>query len=231
MQILHEQVDCNSYNCNWDKYPVPNGRIEFKSDALDKYKLVIEALTERDFFLNSAPHLNEIVEIKIPVSSIYKLLYYFSGVSLYHLLYFTKSLPNLFYSMPGPKIYFNHLDNTNNSGKANYSLSNNFKYYVSLHEAQMFDSRQNLLSILTTTIDGYTDSCQRAIVSNYTEFKDFIYDKDKKIIGVKALDNINNKKIEIKSKIVINCTGVMADNLFSKEDPQFNRLISASKGK
>ena len=201
---------------------------QFKNDAFDKYKLVVEALTERDFFLNSSPHLNDIVEIKIPVSGIFKLLYYFSGVLIYHFLYFFKTLPNVFYSVPGPKIYLEKLDLK--SKKNDLSLSNKFNYFVSLHEGQMFDSRQNLLSLLTTTIDNYNDLSKGTTIANYVEFQEFLYDKDNKIIGVKALDNINNKKIEIKSKLVINCAGVMADNLFSKEDPQFNKIIKASKG-
>jgi glycerol-3-phosphate dehydrogenase len=36
--------------------------------------------------------------------------------------------------------------------------------------------------------------------------------------------------IEIKAKTVINCAGFNADNLFNKEDPQYNKLISTSKG-
>ncbi len=203
---------------------------QFKKDSYQKYKLVTEALIERDFFANSAPHLNNIVEIKIPLAGSFKFIYYFSGVLLYHFLYFMKSLPNIFYVFPGPKIYLNHSDNSSHQTNNNYSLSNNFKYFVSLHECQMFDSRQNILSLLTTTIDQYIEGSSPSVIANYTEFKEFLYDNNKQIVGVKAFDKINNKMIEIKAKTVINCAGFNADNLFNKEDPQYNKLISTSKG-
>jgi glycerol-3-phosphate dehydrogenase len=114
--------------------------------------------------------------------------------------------------------------------KANqYSFTNNFNYYVSLHEGQMFDSRQDLLTLLTTTIDNYNEGCKGSVIANYIEFVEFLY-KDNKIIGVKALDKVSNKTIEIKAKLVVNCAGIRADNLFNKDDPQYNKVISASKG-
>ena len=198
---------------------------EFKKDSYQKYKLVGEALIERDYFLNSSPHLNKIIEIKIPISNIFKVVYYFLGCTLYHFIYFSKCFPNIFYSVPGPKIYL-----SNNDINSKPSVTNNFKYFVSLHEGQMFDSRQGLLSLLTTTIDNYIDSSPGAIISNYTEFKEFLLDDKKQIIGVKALDIINNKTIDIKAKIVVNCAGIFTDVLLNKDDPDFNKLICASKG-
>ena len=58
-----------------------------------------------------------------------------------------------------------------------------------------------------------------ASVSNYVEMKDFIVEENsngKVINGVKAIDKINNKKIDINGKLVINCSGPWADFILDK---------------
>lgn len=50
-------------------------------------------------------------------------------------------------------------------------------------------------------------------IANYVEFIDFIKDKEGTIIGAKLRDNIAKKEFEVKSKMVVNCTGVFGDEL------------------
>lgn len=47
---------------------------------------------------------------------------------------------------------------------------------VKMHEAQMNDSRQNINSIFTSTVDGLIPGMKGATVANYISFKDFIKD-------------------------------------------------------
>lgn len=64
-----------------------------------------------------------------------------------------------------------------------------------------------------------------ASVSNYVEMKDFIVKENsngKIINGVKAIDKINNKEIDINGKLVINCSGPWADFILDKVKLQSN---------
>lgn len=103
--------------------------------------------------------MNKIIEIKIPCKALWEMNYYFVGTLFYHFLYSIQNLPNILYALPGPKII---CDST--------SL-NPFKYFVSFHEAQMFDSRQNVLFILTTAIKDYLPNTVPSTYVNYVEYK------------------------------------------------------------
>ena len=70
-----------------------------------------------------------------------------------------------------------------------------------------------------------------AQVTNYCEVKDFLYDQNKKIKGIKGYDKINNKEIEIESTLTVNCGGPWADiilNLAKKENT--DKQIRRSEG-
>lgn len=47
-----------------------------------------------------------------------------------------------------------------------------------------------------------------ATLANYCEFKEFIKDKDGKIIGARLKDRITNKEFKVLSKVIVNCTGI-----------------------
>lgn len=168
----------------------------------EKLKLVFEALHERDFLLNSLPYMNNKVEIKIPYRNLFEMDYYYLGVFVYHFLYAMQKFPSIANTIPWPRVYFN-------------------KKQLSFFEGQMFDSRQCLLSIT---------SGQNSTYANYTSFKEYIYDSQGKIIGIKAYDKLNSKEIQIYAECIVNCTGVYADNNFNKEDQLQNKMITASKG-
>ena len=109
-----------------------------KTNFKDAFNLLFEALSERDFFLNSAPFMNKRVEIKVPAQNWIELNYYYLGVFVYHSLYFASNFPNLFYTFSGPKLYITN-DNKNIAAK----------YFAGWYEGQFWDARQNLLSVLT----------------------------------------------------------------------------------
>jgi glycerol-3-phosphate dehydrogenase len=169
---------------------------------VEKLKLVFEALQERDFLLNSLPYMNNLVEIKIPYRNLIEMDYYYLGVFVYHFLYAMQNFPSITNTIPWPRVYFNQKQ-------------------LSFFEGQMFDSRQCLLSIT---------SGQNSTYANYTLFKEYIYDSEGKIIGIKAYDKLNNKELQIFAECIVNCTGVYADTNFNKEDQLQNKMITASKG-
>ncbi len=73
-----------------------------------------------------------------------------------------------------------------------------------------------------------------ASVANYTEVNDFIIEKGKKwktIKGLKVTDKLNNKQLEVKGKMVINCAGPWADILLGKaREKHEDEVLRRSEG-
>jgi glycerol-3-phosphate dehydrogenase len=169
---------------------------------VEKLKLVFEALQERDFFLNSLPYINSLVEIKIPYRNLIEMDYYYLGVFVYHFLYAAQNWTLTGNTIPWPRVYPKQKQ-------------------LSFFEGQMFDSRQCLLSLFSGRNSTYV---------NYTVFKEYIYNTAGEIIGIKAFDKINSKEVLIYADCVVNCTGIYADSNFNKEDSLQGKMITASKG-
>ena len=69
-----------------------------------------------------------------------------------------------------------------------------------------------------------------ATLGNYIEFIDFVKDESGKIIGAKALDTLNNKELNLKCKVAVNCTGLHSDEIRLKDDPNVARRIQGARG-
>lgn len=68
------------------------------------------------------------------------------------------------------------------------------------YDCQVHNSERLTLSFLLSAANAGTDLC------NYVEVKDFIK-KGNKILGVKAIDILNNQKLEIQANMILNVTG------------------------
>jgi len=68
-------------------------------------------------------------------------------------------------------------------------------------------------ALLTASIEGFIPGMKGATLANYVEFKDFIKNKEGKIEGAIVFDKIKKKEYRIKSKVVVNCTGIHSDTL------------------
>lgn len=101
-------------------------------------------------------------------------------------------------------------------------------YGVELNEAQMMDSRMNLHALFTSSIEGFVQGMKGANLANYVECQELIKGVDGKIEGAVLYDKINKKQFKVKSKVVVNCAGVHADEIRKKDDPNtFERIIGA----
>jgi len=70
-----------------------------------------------------------------------------------------------------------------------------------------------------------------AQVANYAEVKGFLYGRDSTIMGVKVLDLIAGKEIEIEGRVTINCGGPWADIVLrTAERGQSSHSIRRSEG-
>lgn len=100
-----------------------------------------------------------------------------------------------------------------------------------MNETQMNDSRMNINSLLTASIDNYIPGMKGAVLANYTEMKSFTKNEEtNKITGAVCFDKINKKEFTIRAKQVVNCCGVHADILRQLDDPTKDTRIVPSRG-
>jgi len=130
----------------------------------------------------------------------------------YHLIY-KKSLWSSNYDkgLKAPKIY------------SKYEVKKFFPEVKEIHgnqgvmmqEAQMIDSRMAINSLLTATIDDYIPDMKGITLANYVEFKDFTTSGDAEgpISGAKLFDSLNDEEFDINAKVIVNCTGIHADEM------------------
>ena len=67
------------------------------------------------------------------------------------------------------------------------------------------------------------------VVLNYFSVTDFLK-SHKKIAGVRVKDILTGNEHEIKSKAVINATGIFADEVMKMDNPHHGRMIAHSQG-
>lgn len=183
----------------------------FLRNPIEKLKLVKEALAERDVILKSGAFVNNQVEVIIPTKDVIMAAYYFYGSFVYHLIYRFSLLLNY------------HLKALLSGPFIKYSFTRK-QFEIYLHEGQMIDSRQNVLTLLSTQIKN-TDS----VIGNYIEFEEFIKE-DKIIKAALCKDKETGENFYVKAKAFANCTGVFADNNIDRSDSNFNKMVKASKG-
>ena len=59
---------------------------------------------------------------------------------------------------------------------------------------------------------------------------DSLIKNNNEIIGLSFTDSINSKKYQVKSKVVINATGVFAEEIIRMDQPQIEKMIQPSQG-
>jgi glycerol-3-phosphate dehydrogenase len=94
---------------------------------------------------------------------------------------------------------------------------------VIYHDGQFDDAR-----MLIALIKSITDLGGHAL--NYCRVTGLLKDKEGKITGVRAGQAEQSTQVEIHSRIVINATGVFADELLKMDHPLINRTIRPSQG-
>jgi glycerol-3-phosphate dehydrogenase len=93
---------------------------------------------------------------------------------------------------------------------------------VIYHDGQ-FDDARLAINIAQTAADN------NAVVLNYFQVTGLLK-ANKKICGVKVKDNLSGKEYEIKSKTVINATGVFTDCILNFDNDKHKTIITPSQG-
>jgi glycerol-3-phosphate dehydrogenase len=94
---------------------------------------------------------------------------------------------------------------------------------VEYFDAQMDDARLCLENVLMADLKG-------AVVSNYVEVEDFIKDGNRHAVGVKALDRLTGKRMDIFASRTIVTAGPWSDGLIEKDVPHSIKRLRPTKG-
>ncbi len=174
--------------------------------------LVMEALHERGLMLKNAPHLTANQDFIIPAYKWRDVVLYFVGLKFYDLLSGRLSMGKSYFI--GRRKTLQRLPALNPAG-----LLGGIVY----HDGQFDDSRM-ALAIAGACIDN------GGIVLNYFRITSLLKNAEGNITGVKAEDIISGKEYSLNARVVINATGVFADEIHRMDDPGSRPTIRPSQG-
>jgi glycerol-3-phosphate dehydrogenase len=172
--------------------------------------------------------MNKELGLVIPSSSpFWSFFFYFPGCFLYHLIYMKQMFSSTYETtVSGPRIL------SKNMLKKKFPDLRHIhgQYGVLMYETQTLDSRQTLHSLLTSSIDNYIPGMKGATLANYVELTDFIKGANGKIEGAVLFDKIKKKEYRVKSKVVVNCTGIFADSVRTKDNSEARPRLMGARG-
>lgn len=174
--------------------------------------LVIEALKERGIMLRNAPHLTSNQVFIIPVYTWFDAFLYTAGLTFYGILSGHLGLgPSYFI---GRRKVIERLPNIRKEG-----LVGGIVY----HDGQFDDSRMAVSLARAIAGNGGT-------LLNYFEVRELIKNEEGKAIGIRAVDRLSGNEYELHARLVINATGVFADDILRMDKPDAQRIIKPSQG-
>lgn len=174
--------------------------------------LVIEALHERGLMRINAPHLVKSQRFIIGNYRWWEKPFYTIGLTLYDVLAGKKGLGR---SLPmSKKSVIKEIPQIQQNG-----LQGGVVYY----DGQFDDSRMGI-NLMQTAIE------QGAAVVNYVKVSDIEKNADGKICGVIAKDQLNGTTLKLKTKVIVNATGIFVDNLMQKDNPHIDNIVRPSQG-
>jgi glycerol-3-phosphate dehydrogenase len=174
--------------------------------------LVMEALHERGLMLKNAPHITFNQEFIIPVYTFWDVFMYTTGLKFYDLLAGRLSMG---------KSYFINKEKT--LSRLPLLKSEGLKGGVVYHDGQFDDSRMALCLAESCIDKGGT-------VLNYFKVTGLLKDERGKINGVKASDIGSGEEFDFKANLVINSTGIFADEIARMDNQSSKPTIRPSQG-
>ncbi|KAK4455628.1 FAD dependent oxidoreductase-domain-containing protein [Podospora aff. communis PSN243] len=183
-----------------------------------QYELVKEALKERKYFLQTAPHLSMWLPIMLPLDNWWKVPYYWAGTKFYDFLAGSEGIESSYFLTKSKAIdAFPMLKPTDLVGA--------LVYYDGAHN----DSRMNV-SI------GMTAALYDATVVNHMEVTALLKDANGKLTGATVTDRVperdgkSTEPFNIKAKCIINCTGPFTDGIRKLDDPNCKEIVAPASG-
>ena len=179
--------------------------------AQGNIKLVMEALRERGYLLKNAPHITAPAPFIVPVYKWFDKFFYGVGLKMYDILAGKLSLGKT--QLLSKKATLEKLPGIN---------PKNLKGGILYFDGQFDDAR------LATDLAS-TAAKHNAVIINYCEVT--ALDKTGgKINSVSFEDILNNVSYTVKTKVVINATGVFTDDIMQMDDPENEMHVLPSQG-
>lgn len=184
----------------------------------NQYKLVKEALRERKYFLDTAPHLSSWLPIMLPLDKLWKAPYYWVGTKMYDVLAGSEGIESSYFLTKSKAIEaFPMLERT--------SLIGALVYYDGAHN----DSRMNVSLAMTAALYGAT-------VVNHLEVTSLQKDANGRLSGARVKDLVTEsngqkaEEFEIRAKGIINATGPFCDSIRKMDDQKVEEIVAPSSG-
>ncbi|KAF2269276.1 glycerol-3-phosphate dehydrogenase mitochondrial precursor [Lojkania enalia] len=184
----------------------------------NQYKLVVEALRERRYFLDTAPHLSAWLPIMIPVDKWWKAPYFWAGTKFYDFLAGSENIESSYFLTKSKALdAFPMLKKE--------GLFGALVYYDGAHN----DSRMNVSLAMTAALYGAT-------VVSHCEITALEKDASGKLCGARAKDCIaerdgkRSEEFAIKAKGIINATGPFTDSIRKLDDQNVQEIVAPSSG-
>ncbi|PWY64709.1 DAO-domain-containing protein [Aspergillus heteromorphus CBS 117.55] len=184
----------------------------------NQYKLVKEALRERKYFLNTAPHLSSWLPIMVPVQKWWQAPYFWAGTKCYDFLAGSEGIESSYFLTKSKAIdAFPMLRKDNLIGA--------MVYYDGAHN----DSRMNVSLAMTAALYGAT-------VVNHMQVTGLTKDASGKLNGAHLKDLIPGRNgqdeegFTIKAKGIINATGPFTDSIRKMDEPDVKEIVAPSSG-
>lgn len=173
--------------------------------------LVFEALKERGLMFKNAPHLVSNQSFIIPTYDFWGGPFYTVGLKVYDLMAGKLGL--------GPSMHLSREE----AIEALPTVEKEGLQGGVIYQDGQFDDSRMAISLAQTAVDyGGT-------VVNYCKVTGLIKEGEL-ICGVNAVDQESGEEYSIKSKVVINATGVFADGIIQLDEPGKKDLITPSQG-
>ncbi len=173
--------------------------------------LVFEALKERGLMLQNAPHLVRNQSFIIPAFDWWEGPFYTVGLKVYDVMAGRMGL--------GPS---RHISREETIDALPNIEKNGLKGGIIYHDGQ-FDDARMLISMALT--------CQKygATLGNYIKVTGLVKNNNL-VSGVMARDEETGEEFNIRAKVVINATGVFADEILKMDTPGAANMIRPSQG-
>lgn len=175
-------------------------------------RLVFEALYERGLLLKNAPHVVSLQPFVIPNYSWWSELLFGFGLKVYDWMAWRYRFPKT--KLIGRKDVVRLLPNVRTEG---------LKAGVLYYDGQFDDARLAINLAQTCASHG-------GILLNYVRATELLKDSRGGIIGVKAVDGESGVEYTIRSRAVVNATGVFVDDILKMDSSDQLPLVRPSQG-
>ncbi len=174
--------------------------------------LVLEALRERGLLRQNAPHLVKNQAFVIPNYSWWTGPFFTVGMKVYDMMAGSLGL--------GPS---EHISKEQTLKAIPNISEEELTGGVIYYDGQFDDSRLAINLAQTITENN-------GVLLNYFKVTGLLKDSTGMVNGVTATDMESGEKFQIKSKVVINATGVFVDDILKMNDPEAKKIVRPSQG-